>query len=47
MCIATPMNAAAPAYVAPGVRTASALATPTFAVVAPPKRFDATSSDAR
>lgn len=41
------MNAAAPAYVAPGVRTASALATPTFAVVAPPKRFDATSSDAR
>jgi hypothetical protein len=37
MCIAP----ATKAYKAPGARTA------TFAVVAPPKRFDATASDAR
>ena len=46
MCIAP----ATKAYKAPGARTATAFVqppTPTFAVVAPPKRFDATASDAR
>tara|TARA_Y100000746_G_C15196763_1_gene323713 strand:+ start:315 stop:602 length:288 start_codon:yes stop_codon:yes gene_type:complete len=46
MCIAP----ATKAYKAPAARTATAFAqppTPTFAVVAPPKRFDATASDAR
>ena len=46
MCIVN----ATKAYKPPAVRTATAFAqlpAPTFAVVAPPKRFDATASDAR
>lgn len=46
MCIVN----ATKAYKPPAARTATAFAqlpAPTFAVVAPPKRFDATASDAR
>ena len=46
MCIVN----ATKAYKSPAARTATAFAqlpAPTFAVVAPPERFDATASDAR